>query len=130
MENPYGPLVARAAARRTRGRSLQQLLQSLIPRPADRQLRAVVEDRQPAVLRVQLAPRQSLDVQQIRPVDPHEPPRIELRLEIPQRLLLQDRLPARVDADVIVLSSQVIICALAATASAERGACAAPVACR
>ena len=70
---------------------LQQPLQALIAGPANRQAAAVGQNRDAAVLRVQLHPRQPLDVDEVRPVDPDESPPVELALEIAKRLLLRDR---------------------------------------
>src|SRR5262245_2298605 len=93
------PLTGQNCGKQARPPSSQQLLQPLIPRSADRKLGAVRENRDPAVLRVQLHPRQALDVEQIRAVDAHEAARVELRLEIPQRLFLEQRAPAGLEGD-------------------------------
>src|SRR6185436_14610315 len=66
---------------RNPGTNSEQLLKSLIPRPAHGQLRAVRQNRETAVLRVQLDSRQALDVQQVRPVDPDEAARVQLCLQ-------------------------------------------------
>src|SRR5688500_19329423 len=71
---------------RTLDPGLQQLLQPLIARPADRQSRAVVQDRLAAVLGVELDLGQAVDVEQVRAVDADEPAGVELRFEIPERL--------------------------------------------
>src|SRR4029453_17114913 len=86
----------------------QQLGQSRIARTADRQFRAVPEDRHAAVLCVKLNPRDAFDVQQIRSMNTNEARRIEEALDCGKRLILEIRLALRMERDVIVLRLDVI----------------------
>src|SRR2546428_3538277 len=70
--------------------SLQQLFQPRVARSADRQLRPVRQNRDPIVFDGELDLGQARDVENIPPMDPDEDVLVEERLELGERLLLQE----------------------------------------
>ena len=87
---------------------LQQLRQPGITGTADRQARAIAQNRDPAILRVQLDPRDPIDVEQVGSVDADEARRIERRLDRSEGLVLQILFALRLEADVVILRLDVL----------------------
>src|SRR5690606_39035436 len=69
-------------------RSPNQLLQPRVSGPRHRQLRAVGQNREPAVLAVKIDACEPLDVHDERAMDAHEAGRVELTFDVGHRLLL------------------------------------------
>src|ERR1700722_11543151 len=67
----------------------EQFLQSRMPRPADRQLRPIVQHCDPAVFCIRLNARDTLQVYDVRAMYAHEFFGIELRFHTRNGLLLQ-----------------------------------------
>jgi hypothetical protein len=70
----------------------QELPEPRVPLSADRDARAVGEDRHVASFRARLQPREGGQAQEVRAVHPHELPWVENRREARECLLLQVRL--------------------------------------
>src|SRR5436190_14913229 len=83
-----------------RPRLSEQLAQALVPRPAQRQAAAVLQDGDAAVLGVQLDAIEPVEIEDPGSMDAHEAARVERRLEIADGLLLEVGLPGRLHGDV------------------------------
>ncbi len=106
-DNCRWPAVGRLS-RQTRRSRLQQLAEAGVTRSADRHLRAVSENREPAVLGVELDAAQAIEVDDERAVDSNEVPRVEPLLEGRQPLRLEVGPPTGVDRDRVIASLDVV----------------------
>src|SRR3954467_1152131 len=86
----------------------EQPAQPRVAGAADRQTLAVAEHGDAVLALVQLAPRQPIEVEHERAMDADELRRIERRLDLGERLLLQVLLALAAEADVIVLRLHVL----------------------